>query len=207
MPSYVIAGGGLAAAKAAETLRDEGFDGDIVLIGTEPAVYASIDGGDSVPLLVDTGSGGLVVPSTLLGDDYPFFAAHFGVEENGNVPAQLDPQREFVGKNILAQRRSLAESAKAFSLGPEQANDRLLAALAKVRAARAQRPRPHLDDKILTANNGLMISALAKGHQVLGLQDGLRRHLPADDGAEHAFRDGVARIIRGAWHARSVRPG
>ncbi len=36
MPSYVIAGGGLAAAKAAETLRDEGFDGDIVLLGAEP---------------------------------------------------------------------------------------------------------------------------------------------------------------------------
>ena len=36
MPSYVIAGGGLAAAKAAETLRDEGFDGEIVLIGSEP---------------------------------------------------------------------------------------------------------------------------------------------------------------------------
>ncbi len=36
MPSYVIAGGGLAAAKAAETLRDEGFDGDIVLLAAEP---------------------------------------------------------------------------------------------------------------------------------------------------------------------------
>ena len=35
MPSYVIAGGGLAAAKAAETLRDEGFDGEIVLLGAE----------------------------------------------------------------------------------------------------------------------------------------------------------------------------
>ena len=33
MPSYVIAGASLAGAKAAETLRDEGFDGDIVLIG------------------------------------------------------------------------------------------------------------------------------------------------------------------------------
>ena len=36
MPVFVIAGGALAAAKAAETLRDEGFDGEIVLIGSEP---------------------------------------------------------------------------------------------------------------------------------------------------------------------------
>ncbi len=36
MPSYVIAGASLAGAKAAETLRDEGFDGEIVLIGAEP---------------------------------------------------------------------------------------------------------------------------------------------------------------------------
>jgi len=35
MPSYVIAGASLAGAKAAETLRDEGFDGDIALIGAE----------------------------------------------------------------------------------------------------------------------------------------------------------------------------
>ncbi len=35
MPSYVIAGASLAGAKAAETLRDEGFDGDIVLLGSE----------------------------------------------------------------------------------------------------------------------------------------------------------------------------
>src|SRR6185312_6903424 len=34
--------------------------------------------------------------------------------------------------------------------------------------ARSKRPRPHLDDKILTSWNGLMISALAKGAQVLG---------------------------------------
>ncbi len=36
MPSIVIAGGGLAAAKAAQTLRDEEFDGEIVLLGAEP---------------------------------------------------------------------------------------------------------------------------------------------------------------------------
>jgi NADPH-dependent 2,4-dienoyl-CoA reductase/sulfur reductase-like enzyme len=35
MPTFVIAGASLAGAKAAETLRDEGFDGDIVLLGSE----------------------------------------------------------------------------------------------------------------------------------------------------------------------------
>ena len=35
-PAYVIVGAGLAGAKAAETLRDEGFDGRVVLIGDEP---------------------------------------------------------------------------------------------------------------------------------------------------------------------------
>jgi NADPH-dependent 2,4-dienoyl-CoA reductase/sulfur reductase-like enzyme len=36
MTTYVIVGGGLAGAKAAETLRAEGFDGDVVLFGSEP---------------------------------------------------------------------------------------------------------------------------------------------------------------------------
>ncbi|MSU49167.1 MAG: thioredoxin domain-containing protein, partial [Opitutus sp.] len=108
----------------------------------------------------------------VLGDDFPLMAAHFGVAEAGNVAGHLDPHGEFRGKNILAQRRSLVETARQFSLEAEQANDQLLAALGKLRAARAKRPRPLLDDKILTANNGLMISALAKGAVVLGTPEG-----------------------------------
>jgi len=103
-----------------------------------------------------------------LGENHEFFAAHFRVEENGNVSGQLDPQGEFRGKNILAQRRTLADTAKHFSLSAEQASDRLRVALEKLREIRAKRPRPHLDDKIITAWNGLMISALARGAQVFG---------------------------------------
>ena len=36
MATFVIVGGGLAGAKAAETLRAEGFDGEVVLFGMEP---------------------------------------------------------------------------------------------------------------------------------------------------------------------------
>ncbi len=101
-----------------------------------------------------------------LGEDAPWFCAHFGVAQEGNVPPHLDPQGEFTGKNILAQRQSLMTTAQAYGFSPEQANDRLLAALDKLRAIRSRRPRPHLDDKILTAWNGLMISALARGASV-----------------------------------------
>ena len=34
--TFVIIGAGLAGAKAAEALRNEGFDGRVVLIGEEP---------------------------------------------------------------------------------------------------------------------------------------------------------------------------
>ncbi|MEO6874736.1 MAG: thioredoxin domain-containing protein [Opitutaceae bacterium] len=111
---------------------------------------------------------------TLLGADAAFFMAHFGVLDAGNVEAARDPHGEFTGKNILAQSRTLAETAALFGLTAEQASHRLLAALAKLRTVRAQRPRPLLDDKIITANNGLMISALAKGHQVLELAETVR---------------------------------
>lgn len=36
MPTFVIVGAGLAGAKAAESLRDNGFSGDIILFGDEP---------------------------------------------------------------------------------------------------------------------------------------------------------------------------
>jgi hypothetical protein len=103
-----------------------------------------------------------------LGADAEFFDQHFGVKPEGNVPAELDPQGEFTGKNILQQVRPLAESARAAGLTTEQASERLRAGLAKLKAVRAGRPRPLRDDKVITAWNGLMISALAKGHQVLG---------------------------------------
>ncbi len=93
---------------------------------------------------------------------------HFDVTEAGNIGPDRDPHNEFSGKNLLRQRQSLAVSAGKCGLEVEAANGLLIAALERLRLVRSKRPRPHLDDKIITAWNGLAISALAKAAQVLG---------------------------------------
>lgn len=134
----------------------------------------------------------------MLGEDAGLIAAHFGVLDTGNVTGPLDPHGEFRGKNILVQRRSLVETAKMFSLGPEAANERIGAALATLKVARAGRPRPLLDDKIVTANNGLMISALAKAAQVLGGENAERERFLRSAERAAAFVDRSCMMRRGA---------
>jgi uncharacterized protein len=94
--------------------------------------------------------------------DAELVLALYGVQPEGNVPPGLDPHGEFTGRNILAQRRGLVETATALGMDPEDASARLVRALEAMREARAGRPRPLLDDKVLVAWNGLMISALAR---------------------------------------------
>ena len=116
-----------------------------------------------------------------LGDEAPTFSSHYGVEENGNVPAGADPHGELRGKNILIRgvtsavgrtRRGEAVGAtpKTFAVGKKDAENvqkSLAESRQKLFSIRSKRPRPHLDDKIIAAWNGLMISAFARGAQIL----------------------------------------
>jgi uncharacterized protein YyaL (SSP411 family) len=87
-----------------------------------------------------------------------------GVADQGN--AAFDPQQEFVGKNILYVAEPVSELADAFSIGETEVEDALARARLAMFAARLARPRPHLDDKVLTAWNGLMIAAFARAGRV-----------------------------------------
>jgi len=107
----------------------------------------------------------------LCGSDAPLVERHYGIQANGNTRPESDPMGEFRGKNVLHQVRPLTETAAGLGIAPGSAEARLIAANGVLMHARAARPRPHLDDKILTAWNGLMISAFARAIQVLGPDD------------------------------------
>ena len=102
-----------------------------------------------------------------LGDAAEIFDFHYGVQSHGNAPEGSDPQDEFRGKNILIGRHTIAETAKQFKKSEDEIRQSLARSREKLFAIRAKRPRPHLDDKIIAAWNGLMISAYARAAQVL----------------------------------------
>ncbi|MEP6937739.1 MAG: thioredoxin domain-containing protein [Chthoniobacterales bacterium] len=102
-----------------------------------------------------------------LGPDAEIFKFHYGAEPAGNAPEGADPHGEFTGKNILIERHTTAETAGQFKKNEEEICKILKKARAKLLSIRSKRPRPHRDDKIITAWNGLMISAFARAAQVL----------------------------------------
>lgn len=104
---------------------------------------------------------------SLLGEHAALFNAVYGVETEGNSPRGSDPQGELKGKNTLIRKLSPAEAA-GLAGKEESASEATLANCRQtLLRARALRPTPHRDDKILTAWNGLMISAFARGYSVL----------------------------------------
>ena len=120
--------------------------------------------------------------SSLLGDDADVARRRFGILPDGNAP--LDPHGEFVGKNILHVVEPVVD---------EETLQRIRRTLLE---ARASRPRPHLDDKVLTAWNGLMIAAFARAARVLVAS--ADRHRYGDAAAK------AARFIKDTlWHAES----
>ena len=102
------------------------------------------------------------------------FNLFYGVEPSGNAPVGSDPHEEFNGKNILIQRYSLEDAAEKLDTTPAALAQELAADRTRLFRQRESRPRPHLDDKVITAWNGLMISAFARASQVLDEPDYLK---------------------------------
>jgi len=97
---------------------------------------------------------------SLMGGDAPVVQRRFGIEDGGN--ALSDPQGEFRGLNILYVAQSIEDVAVRTERDVESVMRILRRARKTMFDARASRPRPHLDDKVIAAWNGLMIAAMAR---------------------------------------------
>ncbi len=135
------------------------------------------------------------------------FCHRYGPEANGAIRG-----------SVLFERHSIDETAAAFGLSVAEAAAELEHSRRRLLAARDDRPRPAVDATLITASNGLMISALTRGYQLLGdpayleaadaAADRMHRDLVSPDGSlGHArqgdgplrggFADDYAFLIRG----------
>jgi uncharacterized protein YyaL (SSP411 family) len=86
------------------------------------------------------------------------FCERFGITERGN----------FGGKSVLTVQAGIDQLADEHGTTAEEIEAGIERAREQVFAARAERPRPPRDEKILAGWNGLMIGAFAEGALVLG---------------------------------------
>jgi uncharacterized protein YyaL (SSP411 family) len=123
-------------------------------------------------------------------DDAKLAALHWGVTESGNFEH---------GASILHAALAPDRSAERLGIAPKEAERRIEQARGALLAARSARPRPHLDDKVLTAWNGLMIAALARGARVLNEPSLARAAARAAEFVWTRLRDARTGALRRRW--------
>jgi uncharacterized protein YyaL (SSP411 family) len=131
------------------------------------------------------------IDEVLGAEDGRFFSGLYGVTPQGNFEGHSIP-------NLLAG--PLAERAVARGESEEQLESRIEPLRRKLLEARGRRVRPATDDKILTAWNGLMITALCRAHQALGRDADL-------DSASRAADFVLANLLRDGRLLASFRAG
>jgi uncharacterized protein YyaL (SSP411 family) len=136
-------------------------------------------------------------------EDGALFADLYDVTERGNYKDEAT--HKDTGNSILRLETSLDVEAKKRGVDPAALAKRVAPMREKLLAIRSKRIRPHLDDKVLTDWNGLMIGSLAYGGAALGEKryvdaaaraaDFLLATMRTKDGALlHRYRKGVAGI-------------
>ena len=93
--------------------------------------------------------------------DAEFFEAAYGISPRGN----------WEGKTVLQRALDDASLAARFKLDPQIIPVKLADSHAKLFVARSSRVRPGTDDKVLTAWNGLMLTAYAEAARILDEPD------------------------------------
>ena len=113
----------------------------------------------------------------ILGNDSEIFCIYFDVTDGGN----------FEGKTILANNIKTSAIAFKFNKTEDEVNRIILEGSSKLLETRNKRTQPGKDDKVLTAWNGLMISAFVKGYKISGKSKYLDVALTATDFYQEQF--------------------
>ncbi|OAA36061.1 DUF255 domain protein [Metarhizium rileyi] len=126
-------------------------------------------------------------------------AAHWDVQEDGNVDEDHDPNDDFINQNILRVVKTPEELSRQFGIPIDTVRQHIQTAKKELKARRErERVRPDLDDKIVTAYNGLAIAALAKTSSALKTIDPARSEKYLETAKQ------AATFIRSnLWHASS----
>jgi uncharacterized protein YyaL (SSP411 family) len=134
--------------------------------------------------------------------DAALAAAWYGVTERGNFQDPHHP--EFGRRNVLSTWESPEAICSKFGLDPDGLASRIESIRQRLFAAREQRVRPGLDDKVLTSWNGLALAAFAEAGRVLGddRYTGvarrnaafLRREVWRNGRLLHTWKDGTAKV-------------
>ncbi|MFN3533611.1 MAG: thioredoxin domain-containing protein [Candidatus Brocadia sp.] len=134
----------------------------------------------------------------ILGEkDGKIFCDYYDVSREGN----------FEEKNILHVDKPLDAFVRLVGIKPEELQELLRTAREKLFAVREKRVHPHKDDKILTAWNGLMIAALAKGAQALREPEYAHAAVCATDFILSALRQKDGTLLRRHRLGESAIPG
>ncbi|KAK4630929.1 Spermatogenesis-associated protein 20 [Fulvia fulva] len=124
-------------------------------------------------------------------------ATYWGMKSDGNIDTQHDIQGELVGQNTLCVQYEPAELAKELNMSEDDVKRVLADGRQKLLAYREKnRPRPALDDKIVTSWNGLAVGGLARAGAALDVPE----YIAAAEKAVHCIRtqlfDENARTLR-----------
>ena len=144
------------------------------------------------------------IEAALPPDDAALFCSHYGILPGGNVDLSSDPHGELHGKNVLMEQRALAETAALHELAEHEVTASLARSRNTLLEVRSQRPRPHLDDKILCAWNGLMISAFARAGAIFNESGYLEAAVNAAEFLQRHLVNPQTGELRRSWREGAV---